>query len=446
MFGVLRAVSLIFQSLKESGLMFFATFWALVLGFSLSGVIQSFFRKKEIEKKLGSGSAVCTLRASIFGFASSSCSYAASAMSKSIFQKGADFVSANVFMFASTNLVIELGIVMAILMGWQFLLAEFIGGAILIILFSIVGKIFFPKSQQAKIMEHLDKATNTKEDMLSDITEVDMLQTADRTFITKIKDAASYSLSDIRMLKYELLIGFLVAGLIAKAVPVSFWRSLFISNHGVYTDIENAAIGPIIATLSFVCSVGNIPLAAALYKDGISFSGVMSFVFADLITFPLLLIYRKFYGVSSAIKMYVSFYLVMAVTGELTKLIFAGLHLVPSNSSITINKTDFGFNYNFYLDLIFIVIFIATIILYLSSLKSKDSSKFAIDPICKMQVDKENAAATSIYLKKGYYFCSGKCKEQFDKNPERYAKGDSKSEIVAESQNKVSVTLSKKPH
>ena len=412
MLAMVRALSLAGSSLKESALMFFATFWALVLGFGLSGIVQSFFRKNQIENKLGTGSFLCTLRASVFGFASSSCSYAASAMSKSIFQKGADFVSANVFMFASTNLVIELGVVLAILMGWQFLLAEFIGGVILITLFSLIGKVVFPRKKQVEILKHLNEVTLEAHGVTQD-PFVD-----DRTFKTKLLNAASYAISDIKMLKYELLIGFIIAGIISSAVPIGFWKVLFISNHGALTDLENALVGPIIATFSFVCSVGNIPLAAALYKDGISFSGVMAFIFADLITVPLLMIYKKFYGLASTVKMYISFYAVMAVTGELTNLIFKWLNIVPLNNKIIISKTTFGFNFDFYTDLIFVIIFTGMLLAHFAS--TKLDSGFAIDPVCNMQVDKLSAAASSNFNGANYYFCSPKCKERFDENPQKY--------------------------
>ena len=236
--------------------------------------------------------------------ASSSCSYAASALAKSLFQRGADFTAAMVFMFASTNLVAELGIVLWLLIGWQFTLAEFAGGAIMIVLLGLLLPGSFRGAWSAR---HGSGWTGTRPTSPG-APGTTMSRAAARPPARPIPwpggcasrsrwaDAAGYTISDLTMLRREIVIGFVVAGFAAAAVPAGFWNAVFLHGHGILTMIENAIVGPFVAIISFVCSVGNVPLAAALWQDGISFGGVVAFIFADLISLPLLFIYRKLYG------------------------------------------------------------------------------------------------------------------------------------------------------
>ena len=227
--------------------MLFHTFWALILGFTLSGAVQAFVSRNKMKEQLGDDSFKSVLKASGFGIISSSCSYSASALAKSLFSKGANFTTSMVFMFASTNLVIELGLVLWIMMGWQFAVAEFFGGAVMIILLKVLIPKLIPASLIESSRENVEKSALPKPEKKA-----------------SWHDAAGYTIGDFKMLRYELIIGFIVAGLAAKLIPASFWSAIFLSGNGIITTIQNVIIGPIIAFVSFVCSVGNIPLASTL--------------------------------------------------------------------------------------------------------------------------------------------------------------------------------------
>ena len=321
--------------------MFFHTFWALVIGFTLSGAVQAFVSRKTMKEQLGDDSLKSISKASFFGVVSSSCSYSASALAKSLFSKGANFTASMVFMFASTNLVIELGLVLWILRGWQFAVAEFIGGAIMILLL----KILIPRLIPAKlIMESRES--------------IEMSNPTDSSRKASWHDAAGYTIGDFKMLRVELIIGFIVAGLAAKLVPASFWNTLFISGNGLVSSIENAIIGPFIAFISFVCSVGNVPLAAALWHGGITFGGTIAFIFADLISLPLVLIYRKYYGTKLAIRLTLVFWLVMSISGFITELIFIALDQIPEASHKMAHSNEIGLNYTTILDVFALLLII----------------------------------------------------------------------------------------
>jgi YHS domain-containing protein len=224
--------------------------------------------------------------------------------------------------------------------------------------------------------------------------------------------AAGYTMGDFIMLRKELVIGFVVAGLASTLVPFSFWQSLFLSGHGFASALENAIIGPFLAFISFVCSVGNVPLAAALWHAGITFGGVIAFIFADLLAFPLVMIYRKYYGNKIAVRMSLLFWAVMSTSGLITEGIFAGLKLLPKEMHHEMSMNHFGWNYTTILNLIFLAIFLGVISLYRSRDKS-DDSEFAQDPICGMQVQKSDAPAKAEVNGTMYYFCMEGCKEAF---------------------------------
>ena len=287
------------RSLREGFYMFWDTLWALVLGFTLSGAVQALVSRDEMRRRLGDHRPAAVTRASLYGMASSSCSYAASAMARSLFARGADFVAAMVFMFASTNLVVELGIVLVVLIGWQFVAAEFVGGTIMIILLAALGSLWLRGRALDDARQHVEAADG--EDGHHHGGEGDS-RLQPQPWRQRLRspagwaDAASYTISDLTMLRREMVIGFTVAGFLATLVPLHVWNDVFFHGHGIWTTLENAIVGPFVAIISFVCSIGNVPLAAALWKGGISFGGVIAFIFADLITLPLLLIYRKQYG------------------------------------------------------------------------------------------------------------------------------------------------------
>ncbi len=413
----------LFQGLE----MLWETLWAMALGFLLSGMVQAFVSKTEMRGLLGGRGPVSLLRATAFGAASSSCSYAASAMAKSIFAKGADFVAAMVFMFASTNLVIELGVVLAVLIGWQFTASEFVGGLLMIALLALVARVTIPdrlvESARARLSDH---AGIDGHEMAADGTTSCSRPSPQRHHQTQERwtvrlrsrdrwgDAAAYAAADLTMLRKEIAIGFLAAGLLAALVPNAAWQVLFLSGHGFWSALENAAIGPLIAMLSFVCSVGNVPLAAALWKGGISFGGVISFIFADLITLPLLLIYRRFYGLRLTLRLLGSFWLVMSVAGLATQYLFSLIGAIPATRPQHLANGVFAWNYTTALDLLALVILV---LVFVAARRRRGlNGQFAIDPVCGMQVEKATAPASVTSAGTTVYFCSDRCAERFKRS------------------------------
>ena len=377
--------------------MFYGTFWALVFGFTLSGAIQAFVTKNKMERILGNHKPTTIAKASFFGAVSSSCSYAASALAKSLVSKGADFTAAMVFMFASTNLVLELGLILWVLIGWQFALAEFVGGAIMIILLTLIlPRVFKDIKSGPRSLQMVDEMPSGK---------------------ATWKDACGYTIGDFTMVRVELLIGFAVAGL-ATLVPVSFWQTLFITGHGFWSSLENAIISPFIAFISFVCSVGNVPLAAALWHSGISFGGTIAFIYADLLAAPLVLIYRKYYGNKVAIRLALSFWFIMSLSGLLTEAIFSSVNLTPVTMDHSMVMNHFGFNYTTVLNVIALVVAIWVYWMYRG--RMAENSEFAKDLVCGMQVRISDAPASCEYQGKNYYFCMTGCKDAFLDAPEKY--------------------------
>jgi uncharacterized membrane protein YraQ (UPF0718 family) len=402
----------IYNGLLEGWWMFFETFWALVLGFTLSGLVQAFVSKSQMKSVLGDHRPKTIARASFFGMVSSSCSYAASALGKSLFSRGADFTTSMVFMFASTNLVIELGLVLLILIGWQFAAAEFVGGAIMIILLTILMPRLVPASLIASARGSLEEWSN------SDIKE--------SPWRAKIasrqgwKNAAGYTIGDFIMLRKELIIGFIVAGLASTLVSVHVWSALFLTGHGFLSAVENAIIGPFIAFISFVCSIGNIPLAAALWQGGITFGGVIAFIFADLLAFPLVMIYRKYYGNKLALRLSLIFWFVMSLSGLITEGIFSLLSQIPDHHLGAIAKSHVGWNLTTILNVLALLVLGTVYWLYKTKGTSEMENEFAQDVVCKMQVRTSDAPAKTEHEGKMYYFCSPGCKESFLHDPVKY--------------------------
>ena len=392
------------HSFREAFFMFWETLWALVLGFGLSGAVQAFVSRSKMEQLLGRSGPREIARASLLGAASSSCSYAASAMAKTLFQRGADFISSMVFMFASTNLVVELGIVLWVLIGWQFALAEFVGGAFMIVLFSLAARLVLARRE-------IDEAR-------AGLGAADARAAGESrprpTSIAGWADAASYTLADAKMLRKEMAAGYAVAGFLAVLVPTSFWNSVFVGGHGFWTSLENVVVGPFIAIISFVCSVGNVPLAAALWHGGISFGGVISFVFADLITLPLLLIYRRYYGGRLTLKLVAIFWTVMSAAGLAVEYLFRAASIEPTKRPAVVAPTGFRWNYTTYLDIVFLVVFAGLWWLARNQRRLGGGVGYAIDPMCGMQVDMSNAAAQLELAGETYYFCSDHCRRRFE--------------------------------
>ena len=422
------------RSLREGFFMFWETLWPLVLGFGLSGAVQAFVPRAEMERVMGDHRAPSVARAGGLGMISSSCSYAATAMAKSLFQKGADFVTAMVFMFASTNLVLELGIILIVLMGWQFAAAEYVGGAIMIVLLALTGGLVMGRHAVAGARAHLVAGPGDHDhgghdhaghdpaghDHLPSGAEPRWAWTHRLRSRGAWADAASYTMADLTMLWREMLAGYLIAGFLAVLVPNDVWSEVFLRGHGFWTSVENAVVGPIIAFISFVCSVGNVPMAAALWKGGISFGGVISFIFADLIALPLVLIYRKYYGRALTTRLFLLFWGVMASAGLIVEGIFAGLGLVPHHRSSTIVSTRFHWNYTTFLNIGFLAVFALLYWLYRNRERLGGGTGYAIDPVCGMQVRTADAPARTVHDGRAYWFCSDRCRERFEAAPERH--------------------------
>jgi YHS domain-containing protein/uncharacterized membrane protein YraQ (UPF0718 family) len=421
------------DSLQEGFFMFWETLWALALGFTLSGAVQSFVSRAEMQKAMGDHRPRTIVKTSLLGAASSSCSYAASALSKSLFQRGADFTSSMVFMFASTNLVLELGIILWLLMGWQFAAAEFVGGAIMITLFTLLAPRIFPADELEAARERLNAGkggTSGHEghagmDMSGGGDAADEAKPFRERLRSKAgwADAAGYTVSDLTMLRRELVIGYVVAGLIAVAVPTAVFKTVFLSGHGILTDLENVILGPIIAFVSFVCSIGNVPLAASLYKGGISFGGTVAFIFADLIALPLVVIYGKFYGRKIATRLFFSFWAVMSIAGLAVDLLFRAVGISFPKRPIEIAPTKFEFNYTMVLNIVFLGVAALVYWTYRNRERFGGGGNYAKDPVCGMQVERDNPGATSEHDGHTVYFCADRCKTKFDKDPAKYDDG-----------------------
>ncbi len=421
--------------------MFWGTLWPLILGFGLSGAVQAFVRRSELQRVMGDRRPRSLALASLFGAASSSCSYAASAMAKSLFQKGADFTTAVVFMLASTNLVLELGLVLWVLLGWQFTVAEYVGGIIMIGLLALVARFFFRPRLIRAARRRLEQDSERTDHGYPGEGPANSERWLDRVRSKAgWADAATYTMADLRMLRKEMVVGYLVAGFIAVLVPASVWNVVFFQGHGVATSIENALVGPLIAVLSFVCSIGNVPLAAALWTGGISFGGVVSFIFADLITFPLILIYRRLYGLRLAVRMVAALWLVMAAAGLATEGLLALFGLLPTAHPAQVVQPQFQWNYTTFLNIAFLVVFAGLYWLYRNRQRLGGGAGYAIDPVCGMQVEEANAPAQAEHGGRAYYFCSDRCHEHFWEAPERFVAKELRST------KETSMTMSNDPH
>jgi uncharacterized membrane protein YraQ (UPF0718 family)/YHS domain-containing protein len=372
-----------------------------------------------MQRVMGNHRPAAVTRSSLLGMASSSCSYAASALAKSLFQRGADFTTAMVFMFASTNLVVELGIVLWLLIGWEFALAEFVGGAIMIVLLTVVLPRVVRPSDADEARTRLEQA-DAADSSHTPHDESSHAETAASSSLPRRMrqpgrwaDAAGYTISDLTMLRREIVIGFVVAGFVAVGIPTGFWNAVFLHGHGIWTVIENAIVGPFVAIASFVCSVGNVPLAAALWHDGSAFGGVIAFVFADLISLPLLLIYRKLYGARLTLRLLAVFWAVMSVAGLLTELLFRGTGLLPQGRPALVAPERLSWNYTTILNIVFLVIFAGIYWLHRNRHRLGGGRDVARDPVCGMQVEKHNPGAVLRTEHETVYFCSDHCKDHY---------------------------------
>ncbi len=366
-------VDVIGHGLRDSFLMAWEVWWALVLGFAISAIVQAWVPRERIERLMSGSDARSISWATGLGAASSSCSYAAVAIAKSLFEKGASAVSALAFQFASTNLVWELGLVLWVLIGWQFTVAEYVGGIVMIVLMAALLRVFISPQIEQQARAHATVADTGHQHHTAgeQLTWRERLRSA-----RGWSDVAQNFRGDWHMLWKEITVGFLLAGFVAQ-LGNGFFEHLFIRNAPApLPAIENAIIGPIIAVLSFVCSVGNVPLAAVLWSGGIGFSGVLAFLFADLIVLPILAIYRKYYGTTFALRIAALMFVTMVIAALLVGGAFSALGLIPSGPRPTRADifSSIRVDYKLVLNALGIVIFAA-----LFWLKDR---RGATDPVC----------------------------------------------------------------
>jgi uncharacterized membrane protein YraQ (UPF0718 family) len=346
------------QALFMSFSMFWEILWPLILGFTLSGIIQAVVSHQTMAKTLGGEGPKSLTLATLFGIASSSCSYAAVALARSIFQKGASFASAMAFELASTNLVIELGIILIVLMGWQFAAAEYIGGILMVIFIALIFRLTLTPRLVQRAREQAEKGLMGR---MEGHAAMDMSVSGgsffSRLFSGKGFTAVSnYFVMDWASVWVDIVLGLLIAGALAAWVPESFWQAFFLSNNPTLAKIEGPLVGPLVAIVSFVCSVGNVPLAAVLWRGGISFGGVVSFIFADLIILPILDIYRKYYGWKVMGYILVTFYITMAAAGYVVEFLFQALGIIPQNRNVVAITEGIQWNYTSVLNIIFLLL------------------------------------------------------------------------------------------
>ena len=340
-------MNVIARSIYEAAAMFWEVLWALVLGFSISAILQVFVSKERMTREFGQTSLRSVALATLFGGASSSCSYAAVAAAKTAFKKGAGLVPSLAFMFASTNIVIELGVVLWLLMGWSFVLAEFVGAFVLIAVMWGIVRLTLPKSLEDEARKHEETGGEHDHTHMSGAR-------------SKLQQIADAFVMDWSMIWRDMLIGFLIAGFLAVLVPNHVWKALFLSSatHPTLRLVENCIVGPIIAILSFVCSIGNVPLASILWSGGISFGGVISFIYADLIVIPLIIIYARYYGPRTALYITGVMFVSMVVSGFVVDGLFSALHLVPTGPRLpsAISHARFEWNYTTWLDIVALIV------------------------------------------------------------------------------------------
>src|SRR5450631_1778681 len=338
--------------------------WALILGFALSAVVQAVVRRATIIRLLGDDRPRTLALAAGFGAASSSCSYAAVALARSLFRKGASFTAAMAFEVASTNLVVELGVILALLIGWQFTLAEFVGGPIMIILLALAFRLFL---RQRLLDAASTQAARGLAGSMEGHAAMDMTIQAEGSLWQRLRSRNAFtSISHIFVMEWaavirDIAIGLLIAGAVAAWVPDSFWGHLFLSGHPLVSKLWGPLIGPVISLLSFVCSIGNVPLAAVLWNGGISFGGVISFIFADLIILPILVIYRKYYGTKMMLFILTTFYVTMVMAGYAVELIFGAAGLIPSTRNAKVLNPTIGWDYTTYLNIVFLAVAVALV-------------------------------------------------------------------------------------
>src|SRR5947199_2861053 len=333
--------------------------WALILGFALSGVVQAVVSKREMRRLLPDDSPKTIAIATGLGAASSSCSYASVALARSLFRKGANFTAAMMFEIASTNLVIELGIIIALVLGWEFVLGEFAGGLLMIVLLTVLFRALLTPRL---VEEARAEAEKGRLGLMEGHAEMDMSVANDRPLWRRLGSpegftaTADYFVMDWAAVARDVFGGLLIAGMLAAWVPESFWQGFFFESHPTFAKFWGPLVGPAVAILSFVCSIGNVPLAAVLWNGGISFGGVLSFIFADLIILPILNIYRRYYGWRMSVFLLGTFYVTMVLAGPAIEFPFQVLGIDPPARDANVVMASVTWNYTTFLNILFLLL------------------------------------------------------------------------------------------
>ncbi len=348
------------HALELSASMTWEILWALILGFALSGVVQALVRRDRVTRLLGNDRPTAVAAATGLGVASSSCSYAAVALARTLFRKGASFTAAMAFEIASTNLVVELGIILALLLGWQFTAAEFAGGPVMIVLLVVLFRRLLTRRLLDRAREQADRGLAGS---MEGHAGMDMSVKAEGTLWRRLRSPEGLTaVSHVFVMEWAAVLrdivgGLLIAGAIAAWVPDSFWAQLFFTGHPLAAKVWGPLIGPVVSVASFVCSIGNVPLAAVLWHGGISFGGVIAFIFADLIIIPILNIYRKYYGRRMMLFILVTFYLTMVAAAYVVEVVFGALGWIPTDRTVTaVMEPSFRWNYTSFLDIVFLAV------------------------------------------------------------------------------------------
>ena len=350
--SVLRALGMAFA-------MGWEILWPLILGFALSAVVQAVVSHQEMSRLLPDDSPRSIVKALALGAASSSCSYAAVALARSLFRKGANFTAAMAFEMASTNLVVELSIIMLVFLGWQLTAAEFVGAPLMVAFLVLLFRRFLRRDLLDEAKRQADKGIAGR---MEGHAEMDMSVRGDGSFLSRLTSPegltaiSHYFVMDWASVWMDIVGGLLIAGALAAWVPSEFWQSFFLVNHPIIATIWGPVVGPLVAVISFVCSVGNIPLAAVLWNGGISFGGVIAFIFADLIVLPILNIYRKYYGLKLAGLLFVTFYVAMAAAALVVELTFGALGLIPAQRNARVVEASITWDYTSWLNIAFLIL------------------------------------------------------------------------------------------
>jgi hypothetical protein len=366
----MRVLAAVGHALELAGSMTWEILWALILGFALSAVVQAVVRRSTIVSLMGDDRPRTLAVAAGLGAASSSCSYAAVALARALFRKGANFTAAMAFEIGSTNLVVELGIILALLMGWQFTAAEFVGGPLMIVVLAVLFRLFVRSRLVDAAREQAERGIAGS---MEGHAAMDMSIQREGSFWQRLLSTEGLSsVSHVFVMEWlailrDLILGLLIAGAIAAWVPEKFWQIFFLADHPGWSALWGPLVGPIVAIVSFVCSIGNVPLAAVLWNGGISFGGVIAFIYADLLIVPILNIYRKYYGTRMMLTLLGTFYAAMVAAGYGIELLFGTTGLIPKQRNATVMEATISWNYTTWLNIAFLVVAALLVIRFVTS-------------------------------------------------------------------------------